>query len=85
MTDPVDAALNMIRKAEFDHGNNPVLTWMADNLVVTSDAAGNKKPVKPSNPSSPKKIDGMVALMLAKAASDANPVSPRPRVWRIPA
>jgi phage terminase large subunit-like protein len=80
MTDPVDAVTNMIKKAEFEHGGNPVLTWMADNLVVTADAAGNKKPVKPSNPNSPKKIDGMVALMLAKAAADANPVIARPRV-----
>lgn len=80
MTDPVDAILNMIKKAEFDHGSNPVLTWMADNLVVVADAAGNKKPVKPSNPSSPKKIDGMVAFMLAKAAADANPVPTRPRI-----
>lgn len=80
MTDPVDAVTNMIKKADFEHGNNPVLTWMSDNLVVTSDAAGNKKPVKPSNPNSPKKIDGMVAMMLAKAAADANPVTARPRV-----
>jgi phage terminase large subunit-like protein len=80
MTDPVDAVLNMIKKQEFEHGRNPVFSWMADNLVVISDAAGNKKPVKPSNPASPKKIDGMVAFMLAKAAADAHPVTTRPRV-----
>ena len=43
MTDPVDAVLNMVKKADFEHGGNPVLTWMADNLVVVADAAGNKK------------------------------------------
>lgn len=73
MTDPVDRLLTMVKSAEFEHGNNPVLAWMADNLVVIADAAGNKKPVKPSNPNSPKKIDGMVALMMAIAAADAHP------------
>lgn len=73
MHDPVDGMLAMVRGAEFEHGNNPVLTWMADNLVVVSDAAGNLKPQKPENPKSPKKIDGMVAFALAKGAQDANP------------
>jgi phage terminase large subunit-like protein len=73
MHDPTTSVLTMIKNAEFEHGNNPVLTWNADNLVVVSDAAGNQKPVKPSNPSSPKKIDGMVAFILAKAATDAHP------------
>ena len=72
MHDPVDGMLAMVRSAEFEHGNNPVLTWMADNLVVVSDAAGNLKPQKPENPKSPKKIDGMVAFALAKGAMDAN-------------
>jgi phage terminase large subunit-like protein len=83
MTDPVDAVLLMIKSAEFEHGNNPVLTWMADNLVVVQDAAGNKKPVKPNNANSPKKIDGMVAFMLAKAAADAHPIPDRPRCYRL--
>lgn len=83
MTDPVDAVLKMIKSAEFEHGNNPVLTWNADNLVVIADPAGNKKPVKPQNANSPKKIDGMVAFMLAKAAADANPIPNQPRCYRL--
>lgn len=83
MTDPVDAIENMIKNQAFEHGNNPVLTFCADNLVVVADAAGNKKPVKPSNPSSPKKIDGMVAFMLAKAAADAHPNPTRPSIFRL--
>jgi len=75
MHDPTTRLLTMVKSAEFDHGNNPVLTWMADNLVVVSDAAGNQKPVKPSNSASPKKIDGMVALILAIASVDAHPGS----------
>lgn len=83
MHDPTTRLLTMVKGAEFEHGNNPILTWMADNLVVIADAAGNQKPVKPSNPSSPKKIDGMVAFILAIAATDAHPVMARPKVSRL--
>jgi phage terminase large subunit-like protein len=38
------------------------------------DAAGNLKPQKPDNPNSPKKIDGMVALIMAIGQAEANPV-----------
>ncbi len=44
------------------HGNNPVLTWMADNLIARVDPAGNTKPDKEK---SREKIDGMVALIMA--------------------
>ena len=43
------------------HGNNPVLTWMADNLVVATDAAAN---IKPDKEHSIERIDGMVALIM---------------------
>lgn len=44
------------------HGGNPVLRWMASNVVVVEDPAGNMKPAK--NKSS-EKIDGIVALIMA--------------------
>lgn len=44
------------------HGNNPVLTWMAGNLVISEDPSGNMKPDKAK---STEKIDGMVALVMA--------------------
>lgn len=44
------------------HGGNPVLRWMASNVVVIEDPAGNMKPAK--NKSS-EKIDGIVALIMA--------------------
>lgn len=44
------------------HGNNPVLTWMADNVVARLDPAGN---IKPDKEKSREKIDGMVALIMA--------------------
>jgi phage terminase large subunit-like protein len=85
MHDPTTAVLTAVKEASFDHGNNPILTFCADNLVTVQDAKGNINMKKPGNPNSPKKIDGMVAFALAKAAAAANPViaPPRPRVFRV--
>ena len=44
------------------HGNNPILTWMADNVAVSQDPAGNLKPDKAASQG---KIDGVVALLMA--------------------
>ncbi len=47
---------------ELKHGNNPVLSWMAANLVVKQDSAGNYTPDKAR---SIDRIDGIVALCMA--------------------
>ncbi len=44
------------------HGGHPVLRWMANNVAVREDPAGNKKPDKASSQG---KIDGIVGLLLA--------------------
>lgn len=44
------------------HGGHPVLRWMANNVAVREDPAGNKKPDKSSSQG---KIDGIVAMLLA--------------------
>ena len=33
----------LVLSKKINHGNNPVLTWMADNLVARVDPAGNIK------------------------------------------
>jgi phage terminase large subunit-like protein len=43
------------------HGGHPVLRWMANNVAVREDPAGNKKPDKSTSQG---KIDGIVALLL---------------------
>lgn len=45
-----------------DHGNDPVLEWMAENAVCKIDENGNVRPVKAGGT---KKIDGIVALVIA--------------------
>ncbi len=45
-----------------NHGGNPVLRWMASNMVFETDPAGNRKPAKNR---AIDRIDGMVALLMA--------------------
>jgi phage terminase large subunit-like protein len=62
MSPPMKDLERLIRSHEIQHGDNPVLTWMADNLVASEDPAGN---IKPDKEKSREKIDGMVALVMA--------------------
>jgi phage terminase large subunit-like protein len=70
MSDPTKELLKMIASQEFEHGNNPVLNWMADNLVVSQDPAGNLKPDKSR---AREKIDGIVALIMCISRANASP------------
>lgn len=45
---------------------NPVLRWMVDCADIRSDDNGNIKPVKPDRGKSSKRIDGVVALIMAE-------------------
>jgi len=62
MSNPTKAMLREILNGTLRHNNNPVLTWMADNLMVMTDAAAN---VKPDKEKSTEKIDGITALIMA--------------------
>lgn len=46
---------------QINHAGNPVLSWMASNVVVTSDPAGN---IKPDKAKSTERIDGIVAMIM---------------------
>ena len=45
-----------------NHGGNPVLRWMANNVAIRQDPAGN---IKPDKERSTERIDGVVALVMA--------------------
>jgi len=64
MSAPMKELEKLIVSRALAHGDNPVLTWMAHNLVATKDPAGNLKPDKKV---SNEKIDGMVALVMGLA------------------
>ncbi len=61
MSPPMKELERLVMGHKLAHGNNPVLTWMADNLVAGVDAAGN---IKPDKGRSLEKIDGCVALIM---------------------
>jgi phage terminase large subunit-like protein len=62
MSAPTKELLNLVLAKRLRHGGNAISRWMADNLVVSQDSAGNLKPDKRK---STEKIDGMVALIMA--------------------
>ena len=62
MSAPTKDLLRLILSRGVSHGGHPVLRWMADNLTVDSDAAGN---VKPNKAKSRARIDGVVAAIMA--------------------
>ena len=62
MAPPMTELLRLVLEGKLLHGGNQVLRWMADNLAVSQDPAGNFKPDKKK---SREKIDGMVAGVMA--------------------
>lgn len=58
MANPTKELLRLVLDGRLAHGGHRVLRWMADNMVVSTDAAGN---VKPNKAKSREKIDGIVA------------------------
>lgn len=58
MSTPTRELLRITLDGKLCHGGNAVLRWMADNLIVTQDPAGN---IKPNKSKSREKIDGIVA------------------------
>lgn len=61
MSAPTKQLLSLVASRKLEHGGNPVLRWMADNLELATDPAGN---IKPDRSASRAKIDGMVALIM---------------------
>ena len=62
MNAPTKELLRLVLSQGLSHGGNPVLRWMADNVVAKQDPAGN---IKFDKGASREKIDGMVAAVMA--------------------
>ena len=60
--EPTKEFMRLILAKRLKHGGNPVLRWMADNVVVVTDPAGN---IKPAKEKSREKIDGITATIMA--------------------
>jgi phage terminase large subunit-like protein len=61
MAHPTAELMRLTLAGRLRHNDHKVLNWMASNMVVSTDAAGN---VKPNKEKSREKIDGMVALIM---------------------
>lgn len=72
MNPPMKELERVVLSKKIHHGGNPVLTWMADNLVARVDPAGN---IKPDKEKSREKIDGIVALIMAMDLALRHPES----------
>ena len=62
MAAPTRELEKLIVSKKLAHGANPVTRWMAANVAVAQDPAGNLKPAKDK---STERIDGIVALIMA--------------------
>ncbi len=70
MSPPTKELMRLTLSKQIAHGGNPVLRWMADNIVVRMDPAGN---IKVDREKSSEKIDGIVAMIMGLARAVVNP------------
>lgn len=62
MSPPSKELYKLLMEGNINHGGHPVLKWMAQNVVMRQDPAGN---IKPDKEKSVEKIDGIVATIMA--------------------
>ena len=62
MSAPTKVFYRLLMEGRIIHGGNPVLRWMAGNVVIDTDPAGN---IKVTKAKSKEKIDGIVAAIMA--------------------
>lgn len=79
MAAPTKRLDELVRECKLYHGANPVLRWMASNVSVELNAAGD---LKPSRKKSTEKIDGIVATIMAlgRAMMDAGKPKLQPSI-----
>jgi phage terminase large subunit-like protein len=78
MSDPTKELERLTLSKRIRHGGNPVLRWNADCVEVQTDPAGNMKPVKPDIRKSTKRIDGIVAMIMALSRAIEMGADPEP-------
>lgn len=62
MSAPTKEFYRLLMEGRIIHGGNPVLRWMAGNVVIDTDPTGN---IKVTKAKSKEKIDGIVAAIMA--------------------
>lgn len=69
MSSPTKEFYKLLMEGNIIHGGHPVLRWMAGNVVVDTDPAGN---IKVTKARSKEKIDGIVAAIMALDRAQRN-------------
>jgi phage terminase large subunit-like protein len=72
MSPPMKELEKLVLEGSIIHNDNPVLKWMASNVAVLQDPAGN---VKTNKDKSSEKIDGIVAAIMAIGLMTVDPVA----------
>jgi phage terminase large subunit-like protein len=75
MAAPTRELEKLIVSKKLAHGGNPVTRWMAANVAVAQDPAGNLKPAKDK---STERIDGIVATIMAIGCAMVAQKEPQP-------
>lgn len=75
LSGPTKRLMELTLSKSLAHSGNPVLKWMASNVMVKLDPAGNAKPDKER---SREKIDGIVALIMALGRAMVVPIGHKP-------
>lgn len=75
MSPPIKGLQHVILEGKFHHGNNPITNWMVNNCEIITDPAGNIKLDKAAR-SKRRKIDGIIAAVMAFSRIDAEPIDP---------
>lgn len=65
--EPTKAFRDLVLREQFNHGHNPIATWMMRNAVPITDTNGNIKITKDEK-RSVDKVDGVIAQIMAQAA-----------------
>ena len=78
MSGPTKDFYRLLMEGKIIHGGHPVLRWMAGNVVVDTDPAGN---IKVTKAKSKEKIDGIVAAIMALDRCIRNQTEPQVSVY----
>ena len=62
---PMKKVMELVLDRRIRHANHPVLAWNADCVEAKDDGNDNIRPIKPDRKQSNKRIDGIVALIMA--------------------
>lgn len=65
----IDAFERALLESKMRHNGSPILKWQAGNVVIETDAAGNRKPSKAK---SIEKIDGIVTAIMAAGIAETD-------------